>query len=49
MPALPSVSVCIPVYRGEEFLAETEPARFDPNEWGARLQGAASGASRLGD
>ena len=23
MPALPSVSVCIPVYRGEEFLAET--------------------------
>ena len=23
MPALPSVSVCIPVYRGEQFLAET--------------------------
>ena len=29
MPALPSVSVCIPVYRGEEFLAETVRSVLD--------------------
>jgi pimeloyl-ACP methyl ester carboxylesterase len=28
----------------ERFLSETEPARFDPDEWGARLQGTAKGA-----
>ncbi len=28
----------------ERFLSETEPARFDPDEWGARLQGTAGGA-----
>ncbi len=28
----------------EQFLEETEPARFDPGEWGARLKGAAKAA-----
>ena len=28
----------------EQFLSETEPARFDPDEWGARLQASAKGA-----
>ncbi len=28
----------------EQFLSDTEPARFDPDEWGARLQASAKGA-----